>query len=108
MNIEELLENYELAGIKTQLRNSDDFKKGHKINITDVSGYNKLSNENKIIFEDSIIKLFNRFGLRARASIVPISIRIDTTKNEGTYMRFDYELYGEKEWVHMGKNSYEY
>lgn len=67
--------------------------------ISTIKGYDKLT-ANKEMFQKFLANFINAWGLEARETIKPISVRF-CNDLEGKYLRFDYEIYGKKEWLHV-------
>lgn len=65
----------------------------------DVKGFEKLS-VNANMFRIFLNKFYNAQGTEARATLRPISVKFIKTKDE-KYLRFDYEIYGKREWTHV-------
>jgi len=70
------------------------------IDAENVKGFDKL-NVNTDMFKEFLINFNNNWGLEARATIVPLSIKYCKDKSNGPYLRFDYEIYERKEWLHV-------
>ena len=63
---------YENAGIKNyQLRDLTDIELIHGYDLTLLPGYEELSTENKKLFEDTVVRLFNGHGLDTRKDLLP-------------------------------------
>lgn len=69
-----------------------------------VKGFNKLT-VNADMFKQFLINFYHAWGLEARETIVPISVKFCKDENNGSYLRFDYEIYEHREWLHV-KNPY--
>ncbi|MBU3114343.1 hypothetical protein [Clostridium lacusfryxellense] len=67
--------------------------------ISKVKGYTKLT-VNAGMFESFLKNFINSWGLEARETIKPLEIRFVKERSE-KYLRFDYEIYGKKEWLHV-------
>lgn len=146
-----LIENmYKENGISDYvLKNIDDIRRIHGIDILMTNGYADLTEENKELYQRFIINFYNGYGLEARATLIPLSINyveeidylgkknpeddyyvllsqeVQIIKADGTrkilkkskddtyrslesykverreYLRFEYEIYGEKTWQHV-------
>lgn len=66
----------------------------------DVKGFDKLKN-NSDMFKSFLKNFYNSLGAKAKENIVPISIKFEKNKYDGAYLRFDYEIHGRKEWLHV-------
>lgn len=65
----------------------------------DVRGFESLSEVHCEIFKGFLINFFNAQGAEARKSLMPLSVKL--VKGKRSYLRFDYERYGRKEWLHV-------
>ncbi len=66
---------YEANGLMDgRLLSHQDLLKCHGIIANDVIGYARLTDENKALYQEFIINLYNGYGLEARNKIVPINI----------------------------------
>jgi hypothetical protein len=72
----------------------------------DVVGFEKL-HVNTDMFKRFLVNFYNSWGEDARATIRPIKIKYCKDKANGPYLRFDYEMYGKKEWLHV-KNDHKW
>jgi hypothetical protein len=70
-----------------------------------VKGFEKLPGKAAEMFKHFLERFYNAWGLEARETIKPIEVRLVKDKDAGIYICFDYEMYGQKEWLHV-KNSY--
>ncbi|MBU3098718.1 MULTISPECIES: hypothetical protein [Clostridium] len=68
-------------------------------NISNIKGYDTIS-KNQKMFNGFLGRFLQSWGMDARENIVPISIKF-VKDNSGKYLRFDYEFYGKKEWLHV-------
>ena len=66
-----------------------------------IKGYNVII-KNQEMFKGFLKCFINSWGLDARETIKPISIKY-CKDAEGSYLRFDYEIYNRKEWLHVTK-----
>ena len=64
-----------------------------------IKGYSTIP-KNKQMFKGFLKCFLNNWGLDARETISPISIKYVEDRS-GKYLRFDYEIYGRKEWLHV-------
>lgn len=131
------------------LKNIDDIKKIHEIDVLATNGYSDMTNENQEIYKKFIVNFLNGYSLKARTTFVPLSINyveeidylgkknpeddyyvllsqeVQIIKADGTrkilkkskddtyrslesykvkrrgYLRFEYEIYGEKTCQHV-------
>ncbi|SHG89779.1 hypothetical protein [Tepidibacter thalassicus] len=65
-----------------------------------VRGFDKLE-KNAELFKVFLKNFYNAWGLEARETIKPISVKYVKEKGGNPYLRFDYEMYGKKEWLHV-------
>lgn len=79
-----------------RLDNIDDIRKCHGIDVTDIKGYESLTNKNKDIFKTFIVNIFNAFDLEARAELKPKSIY----KCKG-FLKFEYTQWDSVRWLHI-------
>lgn len=63
-------------------------------------GYKNLSEQNKNLYKKFLYNFINVWGLETRATIKPLNIKLIKTV-KGHYLRFDYEIYGDKRWLHV-------
>jgi len=64
-----------------------------------VKGFEKLT-VNADMFRKFLNNFYNSWGTEARETIKPISVKY-CNDNSGKYLRFDYKIYGKKEWLHV-------
>lgn len=70
-----------------------------------IKGYNKIT-LNRKMFESFLRNFMQSQGTKARETIEPISVRF-VKDSSGAYLRFDYKIYGRKEWMHVtGKDTW--
>lgn len=65
-----------------------------------IEGFYKLG-VNADMFKKFIYNFYNAWGLEARETIQPISVKYKRDEANGPYLRFDYEMYGRKCWLHV-------
>lgn len=66
---------YEINGLNDyQLKNTEDLLKTHGIDFKAVSGYNRLDDLNRQVYEKFIVNIFNAFGLESRSTLIPKGI----------------------------------
>lgn len=70
------LENlYKVNGIPDyRLRSLDNLLRTHGIDYKGVNGYANLDDVNKLLYEKFIINIFNAYGLKERATLIPTGI----------------------------------
>jgi len=96
-----LEEKYLKNGINNfKLKSLEDLKVVHGIDILKIEGINKLA-VNRGMFEGFLINFFNRWGLEARNTIKPLWVEYCNDKSNGRYLKFVYEMYGNKKWLHV-------
>ncbi|QAT40867.1 hypothetical protein [Clostridium sp. JN-9] len=64
-----------------------------------VKGFENLT-VNAEMFKQFLNNFYAGWGTEARATIEPISVKFCKNK-EGKYLRFDYKIYGKKQWLHV-------
>lgn len=70
-----------------------------------VSCFNNLSEQNKKLFNAFLYNFYNNaWGLEARKTIKALSVK-ECTDLGTKYLRFDYKIYGRKDWLHVYKNK---
>ena len=75
MNRFQLEKIYEVNGLKDyRLINPVDLIKTHGIDYIAVNGFNRLSDENKLLFGKFIVNFFNGLGLDSRMTMIPKGI----------------------------------
>lgn len=65
-----------------------------------IKGFDKLG-VNAEMFKKFLVNFYNAFGMEARETLLPISIKYIKDNDNGVYLRFDYKLYGRKQWLHV-------
>lgn len=65
-----------------------------------VKGFNKLG-VNADLFKEFLSNFYNAWGLEARETIEPISVKYVKKRNEKPYLRFDYKINGKEDWLHV-------
>jgi len=79
MTRKELERRYEEYGLTDyQLKSLDDLKAVHSIDVTELKGYNELTDENRELFNSTVIRFFNSWGLDNRKELKPKSIHYVT------------------------------
>jgi len=75
MNRFQLEKIYEVNFLKDyKLKNPVDLIKTHGIDYIEVNGFNRLTNENKLLFGKFIVNFFNCLGLDSRMTLIPKGI----------------------------------
>lgn len=75
MNRSQLERLYEINGLKDyKLKDGVDLLKTHGIDYTEVEGYSRLDDVNKLLYSKFIINLFNGLGLDSRMTMIPKGI----------------------------------
>lgn len=69
------------------------------IKAEETKGYKELTQEQKEMYREFTKNFFNAWGTEARETIKPISI--EAIDEERAYLKFIYEMYGRKEWLHV-------
>jgi hypothetical protein len=70
-----------------------------------IKGYDKIP-LNAEMFQRFLRNFIQAQGTEARETKEPISVKFVKDKS-GAYLRFDYKIYGRKEWMHVtGKNTW--
>lgn len=65
---------YEALGIKSSRIKSLEELEKYGIKVKEIKGYNNLTEENKIIFNNFILNYFNQLGMRTKQAFKPIQI----------------------------------
>lgn len=76
------------------------------LNISTINGYDELKQEYKDLFKKFIKNFYGVWGIEARKTLSPISIKL-IEEIDCDYLRFDYILYGHNYWLHV-KSAYEW
>lgn len=75
MKRQELERKYEERGLTDyQLQTLEDLKEIHGVDVTELNGYNELTDENKELFNSTVIKFFNTWGLDNRKELRPKNV----------------------------------
>lgn len=69
-----------------------------------VKGFDTLG-ESQTLFKEFLENFYNAWGLEARETIKPISVKAVKDNKNGDYLRFDYKIYNRKEWLHVKDNK---
>jgi len=74
---------YEVNGLKDyRLKSPVDLVKTHGIEYIEIEGFNRLSDDNKLLFGQFIVNFFNGLGMDSRMNMIP----------KGVFYAEDYEL----------------
>ncbi|MDF2548786.1 MAG: hypothetical protein K0R93_3684 [Anaerosolibacter sp.] len=65
-----------------------------------VQGFKNLG-VNAEMFKAFLENFYNSWGLEARETIQPISVKFVKERPGYSYLRFDYKMYGRNEWLHV-------
>lgn len=66
---------YEDCGLNDyQLRTLDELKEIHGVDVRDLSGYSGLTEENKKLFDMTVLHFYNAHGLDSRKQLLPKSV----------------------------------
>lgn len=65
-----------------------------------IKGFGKLTPASANMFRGFLKNFYKTWGLEARKTIEPVSVKHIKGKNE-KYLRFDYKVYNKKYWVHV-------
>jgi hypothetical protein len=71
----------------------------NKILAENIKGFYKLT-KNADMFKRFLTNFYNSWGIEARETIEPISVKY-CKDSSGKYLRFDYKIYGKKDWLHV-------
>ena len=100
MTRKELEKVYVENGLKDyKLRNSDDLKAVHGVDIAEIKGYNKL-NVNTEFFRTMLIRFYNAQGLEKRSEIKPLAV-----KYVSRTIHFEVKIGDRKEYFHFNGNG---
>lgn len=102
----EIEKRYAENGLKNYiLRNTDDLKNVHGVDVVKIKGYKKL-NVNEEFFKKMLVSFYNAQGLQVRSRIEPLAVRyVPSTKNTKSYLRFDVKIGDRNEWYHFNRNG---
>ena len=68
-------------------------------NVSEIKGYHEIT-INQEMFKKFITNFINGWGMDARETIQPLSVKY-VQDAEGKYLKFVYEMYERKEWLHV-------
>lgn len=68
--------------------------------IQSIKGYSAIKDADSKMFQSFLKNFINSWGMEARETIEPIDIKYFREAGK-TYLRFDYKIYGKKEWLHV-------
>lgn len=74
------------------------------LKVAEVKGFEKLPAAWAEMFKAFLNNFYQRWGLEARETIVPLKVSFQRDASNGAYLRFDYTIYGRKTWLHV-KNA---
>lgn len=75
-----------------QLKTLDDLKAVHGIDVTEIKGYSGLTDENRQLFDSTVISFFNVLGLDSRMELRPTAIHyVEETEYDKTVIEDDEE-----------------
>jgi hypothetical protein len=70
-----------------------------------ITGIEKLGNETKAMFYDFFEIFIGRQGTEGKETIKLVSVKLTRDKANGEYLKFDYEMFGRKCWLHVKSAS---
>lgn len=75
MTYKEMIKKYEKRGLTDyQLHTLDDLKEIHGLDVRELSGYSGLSENNKNLFNVTVLLFYNAHGLNGRLELKPVSV----------------------------------
>lgn len=75
MTYQEITKKYEERGLTDyKLRTLDDLKEIHGVDVQELSGYSGLSDDNRKLFDMTVLRFYNAHGLNSRLELNPKSI----------------------------------
>lgn len=75
MTYHEMTKKYEECGLTDyQLRTLNDLKEIHGLDVRELSGYSGLSENNKNLFNVTVLLFYNAHGLNGRLELKPVSV----------------------------------
>ena len=106
MTGKELEKRYIENGLKDyRLRNFNDLKAVHGVDIMEIKGYNKLA-VNAEFFKTMLVRFYNAHGLERRSEIKPLAVKyVSRTKKTKPYLRFDVKIGDCNECFHFNGNG---
>lgn len=66
-----------------------------------IVGIEKLDEETKAMFYKFLEVFISRQGTAGKESFIPLKVKLTSDKANGKYLRFDYKMYGRKNWMHV-------
>ncbi len=75
MTRKQLERKYEDCGLNDyQLRTLDELREIHGVDVRELSGYSGLTNENRKLFDITVLRFYNSLGLDIRKQLLPKSV----------------------------------
>lgn len=75
MTYKEMTKKYEERGLTDyQLRTLEDLKQIHGVDIRELSGYSRLSETNRNLFDVTVLRFYNAYGLNSRLELKPKAV----------------------------------
>jgi hypothetical protein len=72
------------AGLKDfRLSSVEDLEAVHGIRVDDIKGIDRLSKADRELMKGFLLNFMNRWGLEARASFIPIEVKVSRSKEVG-------------------------
>jgi hypothetical protein len=90
------------AGLKDfRLSSVEDMEAVHGIRVDRIKGMDKLSIADRELLRGFLVNFMNRWGLEARASFVPIEVKVSRSKEAGRYLKFIYRMNDRVGWLNV-------
>lgn len=70
-------------------------------NNIEIIGLEKLGEETKAMFYNFLETFMIRQSAEGLETFKPISVKVTRDKENGEYIRFDYEMFGRRCWLHV-------
>lgn len=75
MTYQEMTKKYEERGLTDyKLRTVDDLKEIHGVDVQELSGYSGLSENNRKLFDVTVLRFYNAHGLNSRLELKPKAV----------------------------------
>ena len=75
MTYQKMTKKYEERGLNDyQLRTLEDLKEIHGVDVRELSSYSGLSDENRNLFDTTVLRFYNAHGLNSRLELRPKSV----------------------------------
>lgn len=75
MTYQEMTKKYEERGLTNyKLRTLDDLKEIHGVYVQELSGYSGLSDDNRKLFDVTVLRFYNAHGLNSRLELRPKAV----------------------------------